>query len=472
MSLVVTFTTQLRAEGCDKLCDRDWWESATETAINKEIDAFVDPNVRDKYGRTPLYYAIFATKPLRFQVQFEDSYAERIMPLWPVLRDILRYEKSSIGPIRLQASQKDELRIKIGKLDGMPLAVALANSQSSSITSFSGEVSHDLAVSFQNDILIVSLTDHAKKIVRENMIEQTVSVTRRRVDEMLTGSSSLQRRFFSQILVKLAKNIQVVEVDNNEQLVVDAPDEQYIEDFKLFIETPAVLTFQTVVGQTGNANAKAGFGNELLQDADNSELFYILERTPFVTGEELTDAKLTFDQNGRPAVNIWFNTSGARKLGQYTTDHIGEPFAIVLDSKVISAPTIQSAITGGSALITGNIDGAESGKLAMLENMKLAMLLRAGSLPAKLKFIVSPETNWLEKLITAGVSLEVKDNRNGITALHNAAFFGSASHVTTLLNAGADVKANDKFGRTPWELAKSNAVLRGTKAYDRLKLAN
>ena len=82
-----------------------------------------------------------------------------------------------------------------------------------------------------------------------------------------------------------------------------------------------------------------------------------------------------------------FNTSGARKFGQYTTEHIGEPFAIVLDEQVISAPVIQSAITGGSGIITGNFD--------VLESTRLATLLRAGSLPASLEFLeertVGPE---------------------------------------------------------------------------------
>ncbi len=73
-----------------------------------------------------------------------------------------------------------------------------------------------------------------------------------------------------------------------------------------------------------------------------------------MTGEELVDAQPTFDQNGRPAVNFRFNPTGARKFGDYTAENIGSPFAIVLDKEVISAPTIQSHIPGGSGIITGN----------------------------------------------------------------------------------------------------------------------
>ncbi|MEC7670081.1 MAG: protein translocase subunit SecD, partial [Pseudomonadota bacterium] len=102
-------------------------------------------------------------------------------------------------------------------------------------------------------------------------------------------------------------------------------------------------------------------------------------KAPVVTGEELVDAQPSFDQNGRPAVNFRFNTSGARKFGDYTAENIGEPFAIVLDNEVISAPVIQAHIAGGSGIITGNFNVEES--------TKLAVLLRAGALPVGLDFL-------------------------------------------------------------------------------------
>jgi preprotein translocase subunit SecD len=108
-------------------------------------------------------------------------------------------------------------------------------------------------------------------------------------------------------------------------------------------------------------------------------MFYIIEQTPVVSGEDLVDAQPAFDQNGRPAVNFRFNPSGARKFGDYTAQNIGQPFAIVLDDEVISAPVIQSAIPGGSGIITGSFTVEES--------TDLAVLLRAGALPAELTFL-------------------------------------------------------------------------------------
>ena len=98
-----------------------------------------------------------------------------------------------------------------------------------------------------------------------------------------------------------------------------------------------------------------------------------------MSGEELTDAQPTFDQNGRPAVNFRFNPPGARAFGDYTAQNIGSPFAIVLDNEVISAPVIQDHIPGGSGIITG--------RFTVEESTNLAVLLRAGALPAELTFL-------------------------------------------------------------------------------------
>lgn len=133
------------------------------------------------------------------------------------------------------------------------------------------------------------------------------------------------------------------------------------------------------MGRSDDANTSPGVGNEVLPSLDETGVFYILEQAPVVTGEELVDAQPAFDQNGRPAVNFRFNPSGARKFGDYTAANIGNPFAIVLDEEVISAPVIQSHIPGGSGIITGSFSVEES--------TQLAVLLRAGALPAGLEFL-------------------------------------------------------------------------------------
>ena len=114
---------------------------------------------------------------------------------------------------------------------------------------------------------------------------------------------------------------------------------------------------------------------------------YILERTPTISGDHLVDAQPSFDQNNQPAVSFRLNPAGGRIFGEYTAKNVGNPFAIVLDERVISAPVIQSHIPGGSGIITG--------RFSINESTQLAIQLRAGALPAKVVYLeertVGPE---------------------------------------------------------------------------------
>jgi preprotein translocase subunit SecD len=104
-----------------------------------------------------------------------------------------------------------------------------------------------------------------------------------------------------------------------------------------------------------------------------------VEKRVMVQGEDLVDAQASFDQNGQPDVTFRFNLRGGQRFGQVTSENVGRPFAIVLDGKVISAPRILGPITGGSGQITGNFSVEEADNLAVL--------LRAGALPAKLTVV-------------------------------------------------------------------------------------
>jgi len=99
-----------------------------------------------------------------------------------------------------------------------------------------------------------------------------------------------------------------------------------------------------------------------------------------VDGADLTDARAGLNQQtGEWVVNFAFNGQGARRFGQVTEQNVGKPFAIVLDNKVISAPVIREPITGGRGQISGRFTAASANDLAIL--------LRAGALPAPLKII-------------------------------------------------------------------------------------
>lgn len=128
-------------------------------------------------------------------------------------------------------------------------------------------------------------------------------------------------------------------------------------DFRFLQVVEAVSLDQTVVAPDGLS---------VLRQMDDPFLGYIVKNDPVLDGSSVLSAQATFDQNGRPAVSFRFSEDGGKRFGEYTAEHIGEPFAIVLRDEVITAPTIQSAIWGGSGMITGSYTTADAEQLAAL----------------------------------------------------------------------------------------------------------
>ncbi len=302
------------------------------------------------------------------EVQVSDVYAARMEAMWPEIRDALRPERATVGTIRLQPSPPDELRVRISKPDGMAKALEIVRELARPIQTLSGIGSTDIEVRAENDVIIVSLSEAEKIASDDRTVRQALEIVRRRIDEVGTREPTIQRQGADRILIQV-------------------PGIGSASELKEIIGTTAKLAFHPVVGRGSDANALAGVGNKIVPSLDEEGVYYTVESAPVVTGEELTDAQPSFDQNGRPAVSFRFNTSGARKFGDYTAENIGNPFAIVLDDEVVSAPVIQSHIPGGSGIITG--------QFTVEETTNLAVLLRAGALPAKLNFVeertVGPE---------------------------------------------------------------------------------
>lgn len=294
------------------------------------------------------------------EVQVSDVYASRMQAMWPEVRNALRAERAVIGTIRLQTSEPDRLEVKISQPEGTERAIEVVRSLARPVVSVSSVGETDIVVSAQDGVLQVQLSEAEKLATDDRTVKQALEIIRRRIDEVGTREPTIQRQGTSRILIQV-------------------PGIGSASELKAIIGTTAQLTFQPVVGRASGVDAPAGSGNEILPSLDEEGVFFKLEKAPVVTGEELVDAQPSFDQNGRPAVSFRFNTSGARKFGNYTAENIGNPFAIVLDDEVISAPVIQSHIAGGSGIITG--------RFTVEETTNLAVLLRAGALPAGLDFL-------------------------------------------------------------------------------------
>ena len=351
------------------------------------------------------------------EVKVEDAHQTLIDSLWPEIRQALGSERATIGPFRQSAdAPAATLRIQFQETDGLDRAVEIVRGLARPVQSLTGVGASDIEVSRGTNFITVQLSEAEKANIDERTMQQSLEIIRRRIDEVGTREPTIQRQGADRILVQV-------------------PGVGSAQEVKDIIGTTAQLNFQPVVSIAGSADGVAGAGNEILPEATpegrEPSVFYVLERTPVVTGEELVDAQPSFDQNGSPAVNFRFNVSGARKFGDYTLENIGQPFAIVLDEEVISAPTIQSHIAGGSGIITGNFSVEES--------TNLAVLLRAGALPAELEFLeertIGPELG--QDSIDAGqIACIVAGIAVLIYMFLSYGLFGVFANVALIVNVG------------------------------------
>lgn len=346
------------------------------------------------------------------EVQVADVYAQRMTALWPDVRDVLRPERATVGTIRLQKGAPDELRVKISEPAGMDRALQLVRGLSQPVTSLGGAMSNDLDVRAEGDEIVVMLSAAEQAATTERTLRQALEIIRRRIDEVGTREPTIQRQGADRILIQV-------------------PGIGSAAELKEIIGTTAQLTFQPVVGRGGNPDVPAGAGNEVLPSLNDEGVYYTLVSAPVVTGEELVDAQPSFDQNNRPAVNFRFNPTGARAFGDYTRDNIGSPFAIVLDGEVISAPVIQSHIPGGSGIITGSFTVEES--------TNLAVLLRAGALPAGLEFLeertIGPELG-ADSIKAGQIACIVAGIAVLIFMVLSYGLFGIFANVALIINVG------------------------------------
>jgi protein-export membrane protein SecD len=202
---------------------------------------------------------------------------------------------------------------------------------------------------------------------RDQAVDQSIEIIRRRIDETGTKEPTIQRQGEDRILVELPG------IDNPERV-------------KALLGRTAKLTFQLVDGSASVDDARHGKmppGDEILPSEERAARagqppFYLLRKRVIVGGDMLVDAQVQF-QNNEPVVAFRFDSAGAKRFGDATKENVGKPFAIVLDHKVISAPVIREPIIGGSGVI--------SGSFTVQTASDLALLLRAGALPAPITIL-------------------------------------------------------------------------------------
>lgn len=208
--------------------------------------------------------------------------------------------------------------------------------------------------------IIVSLSPEAMKMRAKEAIAQSIEIVRRRIDATGAVDPEITRQ-------------------GDDRIVVQLPGITDPDHVKKLLGTTAKMTFHLLdESALGSAIAPPGVVMMPMIEAPDQKL--PIRKHVDVDGSSLTNASATTDaQTGEWAVNFTFDSVGASKFADITQHNIGHRFAIVLDNKVISAPVIRSAIMGGSGQITGGFDAQKA--------TDLALMLRAGALPAPLKVI-------------------------------------------------------------------------------------
>jgi protein-export membrane protein SecD len=297
---------------------------------------------------------------LLLEVDIESIKKEKIEDLTFDIRRILK--KNNINFDNLKSINNSiSFGIKTPNLDSKVITEIKDLSQSNSQNTLVAQSSSNLELKIENNLVKISLSDESLKQITISAVNQSIEIVRRRIDELGTKEPTIQKQGTSRILIQLPG--------------LDDP-----QRIKSLLGKTAKLTFKLVDQRTSydpSNPKKAPVGSEVLSSDSNSEFKYIVKKKVMVGGENLVDAQAGFDpQTNEPIVNFRFDRLGAKKFGKVTKENIGKPFAIVLDNKVISAPVIRDAILGGSGQISGGFSAEEAADLAVL--------LRAGALPAPL----------------------------------------------------------------------------------------
>ena len=215
---------------------------------------------------------------------------------------------------------------------------------------------HQFNIVNEDNTIILSFSDYGLVLIKNATLDQAIEIVRRRVDELGTNEPNIVKR-------------------GNDRILVELPGLNDPDRIKSLLGKTANLSFQ-FVSQT----VEESFGNEKLIYEDNPDRSEMVSKRIILSGENLIDAKPSMNnQNNETVVVFNLDRVGAKKFGKATTKGVGRQLAIVLDNKIISAPTIIEAIVGGSGQITGDFTFQSA--------TDLALLLRSGALPAPLNII-------------------------------------------------------------------------------------
>jgi protein-export membrane protein SecD len=213
---------------------------------------------------------------------------------------------------------------------------------------------YEMIYSINNNIINIEFSKFGLIEIKNSTLTQSLEIVRRRIDELGTKDPTIIKR-------------------GNDRILVELPGLEDPNRIKKLLGKTANLTFR-LVSETENT-----FGSEKLFFENETDELTVSKRV-ILSGDNLENAKPVVDnQTNETVVSFTFDRVGAKKFGRVTKDNVGKRLAIVLDSKIISAPSIREPILGGTGQISGNFTFQSA--------TDLSLLLRSGALPAPLKIV-------------------------------------------------------------------------------------
>ncbi len=244
------------------------------------------------------------------------------------------------------------------------IALTLDNEQMlDEVTKLVKAISNDLEISSKDNNVTIGYSDKYIKNMRTQLLAQSLEIIRRRVDATGTREPDIQREGDNRILLQ----------------VPGLEDPKYLKEM---LGRTAKMTFHlldSTMPYPDNSKLPVPSGSIRVKSDTGDSSFTLIKRVA-IGGDLVSSATAGFNQmNGQAVVNLSFNSLGAKKFAEITKNNMGKPFAIVLDNKVLTAPVIRSAILNGHAEISGSFTTQSAADLALL--------LRAGALPAPVKIV-------------------------------------------------------------------------------------
>jgi preprotein translocase subunit SecD len=300
---------------------------------------------------------------LLFEVDSNEVKREKLNQVLDDARRVLREARIRFTGLAVRG---DNVEVRITEANDLPNALTKLRELSQPLGGLlgsSGQRSLEVQDAGGGLIRLVVPQTAITERIRQS-VEQAMPIIERRINQLGTVEPLIQRQGIDRILVQV-------------------PGFQDPERLKRVVGETAKMDFRMVDTSISPEQAQQGRlppESELLPNAQAPQTSTVVKKQVLVSGGDLTDAQAAFDQRtGEPIVNFKFNTAGARRFAQATSENVGLPFAIILDGKVISAPVIREPITGGQGQISGGFTVEQANDLAIL--------LRAGALPARLTVV-------------------------------------------------------------------------------------